>query len=70
VDWGPLGVMVMGYPSLDSDDNEKPHDKIVIGEVNSPWWISQDATLVLSRVSVINIKPQALQIPQSLLYGT
>jgi hypothetical protein len=62
--------MVMVYPPLDSDDNDKPHDKIVIGEVNSPWWMSQDASLVVSRVSVINIKTQALRIPWSLLYGT
>jgi hypothetical protein len=55
-----MGVMVIGYPPLDSDNNEKSHDKIVIGEVNSPWWISQDATSVVSRVSVINIKTQAL----------
>jgi hypothetical protein len=56
----------MGHPPLDSDD-EKPHDEIVIGEVNSPWWMSQDATLVVIRVSVINIKTQALRIPWSLL---
>jgi len=62
VDWVPLGVMVMGYPPLDSND-DKPCDEIVIGEVNSPWWMSQDATLVVSRVSVINVKTQALRIP-------
>jgi hypothetical protein len=57
--------MVMGYPHLDSDD-DKPHNEIVIGEVNSPWWMSQDATLV---VSVINIKTQVLRMPWSLLYA-
>ena len=47
VDWRPLGVMVyevlLGYPTLDSEDDNKPHDEIVIGEVNSPWWMLQDA---------------------------
>jgi hypothetical protein len=61
--------MVMGYPPLDSDDDDKLNDEIVIGEVNSPWWISQDATLVVSRVSVINLKTQALRMPWSLLYA-
>ena len=69
MDWVSLGVMVMGYPPLDSDDNDKPHDKIVIGEVNSPWWMSQDTSLVLSKVSVINKQIQALKIPWSLLYA-
>jgi hypothetical protein len=63
VDWVPLGVIVIGYPALDSDDNDKPCDGIVIGEVNSPWWMSQGATLAVSRVSVINIKCQILRTP-------
>jgi hypothetical protein len=58
----------MRYPPLDSD-NEKPHDEIVIGKVNSPWWMSQDATLVVIRVSVISIQTQELRIPWSLLYA-
>ena len=65
---GTIVVIVMGYPPLDSDDDDKPHDETLIGEVSSPWWMSQDATLVVSRVSVINIKTQALRIPWSLLY--
>ena len=68
MDWVPQGVVVMGYPPLDSDD-DKSHDEIVIGEVNSPWRMLQDATLVVIRVSVINIKTQALRIPWSLLYA-
>jgi len=54
MDWGPLGVIVMGYPPLDYDD-DKPHDEIVIGEVSSPWWKSQGTTLVLCRVNMINL---------------
>jgi hypothetical protein len=50
--WG----YILRYLLLGSDDNEKPHDKIVIGEVNSPRWMSQDATSLVSRVGVINIK--------------
>ena len=68
MDWVPQGVVVMGYPPLDSDD-DKSHDEIVIGEVNSPWRMLQGATLVVIRVSVINIKTQALRIPWSLLYA-
>jgi len=58
MDWGLLGVTVMGYPPLDydDDDDDKPHDEIVAGKVSSPWWMSQNATLVVSRVNVINIK--------------
>jgi hypothetical protein len=66
VDWVPLGIMVRGYPPLDSD---KPHDKIVTGEVSSTWWMSQDATFIVSRLSVINTITQALRIPWSLLYA-
>jgi len=64
--------LVRGYSRLDSDDNDKPHNKIVIGEVNSPWWMSKDATLVVSRVSVIDIKTHALRhaVCCMQLYGT
>jgi hypothetical protein len=58
----------MGYPPLDSE-NDKTCDETVIGEVNSLWWMSQDATLVVSGVSVINIKTQALRIPCSLFHA-
>ena len=68
MDWVPLVDVVRGYSPLDSE-NDKPHDEIVIGKVNSPWWMSQDATLVVNRVSVIDIKTQALRIPWSLLYA-
>jgi len=30
----------MEYPPLDCDEDDEPHDKIVIGQVNIPPWMS------------------------------
>jgi len=40
VDWSTAWVIVMGYPPLDCHENDEPHDEIVIGQVNSPLWMS------------------------------
>ena len=81
---GTAGGYSYGISPLGSDD-DKPYDKIVFGRVSSPWWMWQNATLVVSRVSVINIKmyvvcncmyvslinirTRSLGIPCSLLYA-
>jgi serine/threonine protein kinase len=68
VDWWALGIMMYAmmagmFPFIDSDECSLQF-KIRCHEVMYPMWISEEAKLIMRRVSIINIKTEALLVLQ------
>jgi len=66
VDWWALGIMMYAmlagrFPFSDHDEYRLQH-KIKEHEVKYPMGISKEAKMIMSRVSIISIKSEALQV--------
>ena len=66
VDWWALGIIMYAmmtgmFPFSDPDAYRLQH-KIKHDEVKYPTGISKEAELIMRRVSIINIKTEALQV--------
>jgi serine/threonine protein kinase len=68
IDWWALGIMMIAmmtgrFPFDDTDEFRLQH-KIKHHDVPYPVWISIEAELIMRKVSIINIKTEALHVLQ------
>jgi serine/threonine protein kinase len=68
IDWWALGIivyaMMFGMFPFSDPDEYRLQEKICFGDVKYPMDISEEAEMIMSGVSIINIKTEALHVLQ------